>query len=63
MIKAESWIKVDFDSEGSNQISDAIKTMEEIKDEIGKITTGTDWWYKLDEAVGVLNDILSGEMY
>lgn len=62
-IHAESWIKVEFDKEGADKINEAIQTLNIIKDEISKIATGTDWWYKLDEATDVLNGILNGEMY
>lgn len=62
-IHAESWIKVEFDKEGADKINEAIQTLNIIKDEISKIATGTDWWYKLDEATDVLDEILNGEMY
>ena len=62
-IHAESWIKVEFDKEGADKINEAIQTINIIKDEISKIATGTDWWYKLDEATDVLDEILNGEMY
>ena len=62
-IHAESWIKVEFDKEGADKISEAIQTINIIKDEISKIATGTYWWYKLDEATDVLDEILNGEMY
>lgn len=62
-IHAESWIKVELDKESADKINEAIQTLNIIKDEIGKISGGTDWWFKLDDATDVLNRILNGEMY
>ena len=63
MITAESWIRVEFDEEGREKIEEAIKTMQDIRDALGKITSGCDWSDDLRRAIDTVQDMLNGEEY
>lgn len=63
MIKAESWIRVEFDEEGRKKIEEAVKTMQDVNNAIGKIISSCDWSDDLRRAIDTLQDILNGEEY
>lgn len=63
MIKAESWIKMEFDDKGAQQVEEAIKTMESVCDAVGKITSDCGWTDSLRDAIETLQDMLNGEEY
>ena len=63
MIKAESFIRVEFDEEGRKRTEEAIKTMQDIYYILGNITSGCDWSDDLRRAIDTLQDMLNGEEY
>ncbi len=63
MINAESWIRMEFDSEGRGKVEEAIETMQAVCDAVGKITSGCGWTDSLHDAIETLQDMLNGEEY
>lgn len=63
MIRANSWIKVEFDDESRERVEEAISTMTEVCDAIGKVTSNCGWTDCLYDAIGTLRDMLNGEEY
>lgn len=62
MIRAEAYIKVEFDDEGQKRISEAIETLEEVYDAVTKISS-CGWVSSFGDTIDALREMLDGQMY